>query len=127
MKQLRSDRGATAVEFALVMLPLLLLLMGVIDFGTAYHTKLSMTAAAREGVRVMAIEKNEANARTTILDFADLDPAPAISFQPTVCPTVSPGISGTDVSVTVTYSQESLTGFFGTFDLQAEAKMRCSG
>jgi len=53
MKPLRSDRGATAVEFALVILPLALLLMGIIDFGRAYSQQLELSSAAREGVRVM--------------------------------------------------------------------------
>ena len=42
--------GASAVEFALVIMPLVLLLMGIIDFGTAYNQQLELSSAAREGV-----------------------------------------------------------------------------
>ena len=49
------DSGAAAVEFALVMPVLFLLLFGIIDFGRAYNMQISLTQAAREGVRVAAL------------------------------------------------------------------------
>jgi len=43
------DQGAAAVEFA-IMLPLLLLLIfGIIDFGRALNAQVTITQAAREG------------------------------------------------------------------------------
>lgn len=45
------DRGASAVEFA-ILLPLLLLVIGgIVDFGRALFTEVIITNAAREGVR----------------------------------------------------------------------------
>jgi Flp pilus assembly protein TadG len=136
MKRLRSDSGATAVEFALVMLPLLLLLMGIIDFGNAYSTKLSMTAAAREGVRVMAISNDPVAARTATKNAAGLSPAlkdAQIAFSPTTCPVSTTGTTSvaSNISVTVSYPMESLTGFFSKMmagdTLRATATMRCNG
>jgi Flp pilus assembly protein TadG len=48
---LRSEQGAVAVEFALLMPVFLLLLFGIIDFGHAYYMKQMVTNASREGAR----------------------------------------------------------------------------
>jgi Flp pilus assembly protein TadG len=46
-----SERGATAVEFALVLSVLMILLFGVIQFGIAYGRYQGLHAGAREGGR----------------------------------------------------------------------------
>ncbi|MBU4447985.1 MAG: pilus assembly protein [Proteobacteria bacterium] len=48
----RGREGAAAVEFAIVLNLLLLLLMGMIDFGHAWFLKQVITNASREGARV---------------------------------------------------------------------------
>lgn len=50
----RHDRGAAAVEFALVVPLLLMLLMGVVSASLAYNDKLSISNAAREAARLGA-------------------------------------------------------------------------
>ncbi len=52
------DAGAAAVEFALVMPLLFLLVFGIIDFGRAYQAKVELTHASREGVRVWALTQD---------------------------------------------------------------------
>lgn len=47
----RSERGASAVEFALVMPLLLMILFGMITTGLAFSDHLSATNAVREGAR----------------------------------------------------------------------------
>jgi Flp pilus assembly protein TadG len=49
------ERGAAAVEFALVAPLLVLLICGIIDLGRAYATLNQLAAAAREGARVAAV------------------------------------------------------------------------
>ncbi len=49
MRRFRSESGAAAVEFALVVPILLLLVLGIIEFGRAYNIQNSLSAAAREG------------------------------------------------------------------------------
>jgi Flp pilus assembly protein TadG len=51
----RSERGAAAVETAIVLPILLLLCFGIIDFGRALDAKIQLTQAAREGARVAAL------------------------------------------------------------------------
>lgn len=66
----RGDDGAAAVEFALVLPFLLLLVFGMVDFGRAYNAKVTLTHAAREGVRVWALTKDTARAEQAARDAA---------------------------------------------------------
>lgn len=47
----RDERGASAVEFALIVPVLVLLLMGTVSTGLAYNDHISLTNAVREGAR----------------------------------------------------------------------------
>ena len=49
------ESGAAAVEFAIVLPILLLLVFGIIEFGLLFNRFISVTHAAREGVRVAAL------------------------------------------------------------------------
>ena len=60
-KPTRDDRGAAMVEFAIVLPLLLMLLMGIIEFGRAYNTQISIQAAAREGARELALHKSSSD------------------------------------------------------------------
>jgi Flp pilus assembly pilin Flp len=51
----KGEEGAAAVEFALLLPLLVLLLFGFIQFGIAFNTKIQATNAAREGAR-MAVD-----------------------------------------------------------------------
>jgi Flp pilus assembly protein TadG len=62
----RSEHGAAAVEFALVMPILLLLVCGIIDFGLMINAKTVVANAAREGARNGAISRNETVIRQTV-------------------------------------------------------------
>jgi Flp pilus assembly protein TadG len=133
MSRFRSDTGAAAVEFALVILPLVLLLTGIIDFGRAYNQQLTVTAAAREGARTMAVQTDPATAATTarnatITAAAGLSPSLS-SGQVTISPsTCTPGVQ---VTVTVTYPLTTLTGMFDSVlsgkNLIGTGVMRCGG
>ena len=49
------DQGAAAVEMALVLPLLLVLLFGIIDFGRALNAQIMLTEAAREGARAASL------------------------------------------------------------------------
>ena len=53
------ERGAVAVEFALVAPILLALVAGIVEFSHAYNLQISVTQAAREAARTMAIENDQ--------------------------------------------------------------------
>jgi len=119
-----SERGAAAVEFALVLPILVLILFGVIEFGGVYNAQLMVTGAAREAARAMAIDGVVAEAQAVALDAA-IGIAPAdldVDVSPTSC------VAGTDITVEVTYDRPFLTGFFGTtIELTGLATRRCQG
>jgi Flp pilus assembly protein TadG len=48
-------RGQALVEFVAVLLPLLLILVGIIQFGLLFNTSVTITNAAREGARAGTI------------------------------------------------------------------------
>ena len=51
---LRCTRGATVIEFALLLPVLLLMVVGAIDFGTFIHQKMQLQSAARAGAQFAA-------------------------------------------------------------------------
>ncbi|WMT92871.1 pilus assembly protein [Pelagibacterium sp. H642] len=53
----RGQRGAAAVEFAMICLPLIVLLVGTIEFGRVLHLRNNLAYAADVGVRAMIIGK----------------------------------------------------------------------
>ena len=119
-----SERGAAAVEFALVLPILVLILFGVIEFGGVYNAQLMVTGAAREGAREMAVGGDLADAEAAAVSAVVVAGADALDV------TVSPATcaAGSDVTVTVVYDRPFLTGLFGaTLELTGLATRRCQG
>jgi Flp pilus assembly protein TadG len=56
----RRSRGQALVEFALILLPLVVILFGVLDFGRAIYAYNTLSNAARAGVRVAIVNQNAA-------------------------------------------------------------------
>jgi len=123
----RPDRGAAVVEFALVVPLLVLLVVGIAEFGRAYYLQTTISGAAREAVRVMAIEDDPEAARAKARDYlsaVDLNEG-EISVSPTSCGASEPG---TDATVEVTYPMDFITGLFGAdLTLTGRGVMRCNG
>ena len=67
MSRTRRERGAAAVEMAIILPLLLLVIGGLVDFGRAYYLNVTATSAAREGARMVAMGYTtaQANARIT--------------------------------------------------------------
>lgn len=57
-RRMARDDGAAAVEFALVVIPLLLIVFGLIQFGLYFFQYQGTAAAAREGARQAAVGKS---------------------------------------------------------------------
>ncbi|WP_461187360.1 TadE/TadG family type IV pilus assembly protein [Arthrobacter sp. Z4-13] len=124
-----SERGAAAVEFALLVPILIMLVFGIMEFGRAYNVQMSLTNAAREGARSLAITKNEDTARTAAKNAA-LHFSPAlqngnITFSLTAgtsgCPTNSQS------TVTIRYNLSTMTGIAGPFAMTGTGTMLCGG
>ena len=59
---LRSEGGVAMVEFAILIILLLLILLGTIQFGLMWFTKYVITCGSREGARYATIYASTANA-----------------------------------------------------------------
>lgn len=118
----RPEAGAAAVEFALVIIPLLLVIGAIWDLGLMLNAQLNLTSAAREGVRVAAIGSGDPVAAAT-----DAFLAPAVvagSFAATQLRTC-PDVAGAQLRTEVTYAPLILP--IGNQSLASEAVMRCGG
>lgn len=121
-----SERGAVAVEFALILPVLLLMVLGMLEFSRAYNTQISLSGAAREGARVMAIH-----------DDSDMAIAAAIAAAPSVNPAVTSGdvtispascTAGEQIEFEIDYDLPLMTGFFGvTLPISGVGVMQCGG
>lgn len=135
MKRWGQDRGAVAVEFALILPVLILLLLGIMEFGRAYNAQLSLTHAARESVRTLAISNipddavAEAVHETPTLSPKLTASSVAVSYADSVGPYTarSSCAKGRDAIITITYSLPTLTGLAGPFTLTGRGVMRCAG
>src|SRR5262245_49037328 len=54
VSRIRSEKGVELIEFALVLPLLLLLCMGIIEFGRAYYTYNILAKAVRDGARFLS-------------------------------------------------------------------------
>lgn len=134
---LKDERGANAVEFAIVVPVLLLIVLGIIQFGMILFTYNNMVQAAREAARTLAVQETTAAEAQQIalnnLGFSGL------TFTITACapviaagggpPCVAPLDPTSDVSVTITVPLSEATlvdilGLFSTGDLEATVTMR---
>lgn len=131
MRTQHRERGAAAVEFALIVPVLLVLVLGIADLGRAYHVQTTLTAAARDGARVMAIQNDFFAARDAARNSFTALGAPASNVKvfvtPTTCASTGTAPPGTAV-VTVTSTYAFLGGFLGAdVTLSGKGSMRCNG
>ena len=55
-KIFKNEKGASAVEFALILPILVILIFGIVEFGIAFNNYITITHAAREGARRAAVD-----------------------------------------------------------------------
>jgi Flp pilus assembly protein TadG len=104
---IRSERGQTAVEFALVTPMLVVLLLAIIQVGVAFNSHVTVTDAARAGARQAVV------ARFSGASIADIEQAVRNSASDldqsklqVVVADPTWNVPGSDVTVTVTYPYE---------------------
>jgi Flp pilus assembly protein TadG len=98
------ERGASAVEFALIAPILILLVFGIVQFAITYNRVQGLHAAAREGARVASLPQTTSGQITSrvnaALDGIPLDGAPTITISPNTSQPCN-NRSGQTVTVTV--------------------------
>ncbi len=127
----RRERGAVAVEFALVAPLFLAILLAIIEFSNFFRVQIGVTQAAREAARSMAINNNQGTAKAAAAAASPaIDPSGfSYVFSPASCG------SNQTVTVTITYSLktvsggalQSLTGAIMPSTVTGVSAMRCGG
>ena len=100
MRRPSGERGASAVEFA-ILLPLMLLIIGgIVDFGRFFFAKIELTNAAREGARAAVVTTGTPTPGPTERALAALPgvTTPSVAISP-ICAT-----AGSTATVTVSVS-----------------------
>jgi Flp pilus assembly protein TadG len=127
--KLAEERGQSMVEFALVMPFLVFLLLGICQFGLAFHNYLSITDAARVGAREAAVSRTAAGGPCQ---------AARDAIQATVSPTqwatiadritcTAPGDMGSSFTLSISYPFAiGLPGVFGTDPFQYSGDLATS-
>lgn len=131
--EVRRDRGAVAVEFGLLLPLLMLIVMGIIDFGRMLNAQETLTQAAREGARLASFGESNGDITTRTRQAGSSlcpDDGACINVAPTSCP----GDDGT-VSVTYEFTFATPVGAFGAMfggggygdpiDMTAKGVMPC--
>ena len=121
------EQGSAAVEFALLLPVLLLIVFGIIDFGRALNAQETLTQAAREGARLAALNQPGVVSRTQ---------AAATGLSPVgVSVTACPAGAGPEVSATVTATYTfhfvtpvgAIAGLFGGSGLGSPITLTAQG
>ena len=125
-----AERGAVAVEFALVLPVLVILLFGILDFGRLLNAQETLTQAAREGARLAALNDPQTCTRTAAAATGLGLSCPSSAVQITPCP--SGAIQTSDAQVTLSYTftfSGPLASVLGSPSMQLTGKgvMPCQG
>lgn len=116
------------MEFALILIPLLLLVGGIIDFGFGFNAQVGLTHAAREGVRVEAIGTGDGAAAAE--DAFTNAAVSNVSAQVTqTCPDDPDDGDDAEVTISADYSPffVGLLPIPDPLTLTGQAVMRCGG
>lgn len=136
---LRSEKGAQLVEFALVLPLLLLVVLGIAEFGFMFQRYEVLTNAAREGARIAVLPGySDADVQARVGNYLTAGRVPTTGSNPAVVVSTTaatlPG--GTTVplkrvTVTYTYTYMFLSAIgdwfgrsYGTQELSAVSEMR---
>ncbi|PKQ32369.1 MAG: pilus assembly protein TadE [Actinobacteria bacterium HGW-Actinobacteria-2] len=130
MPNRRSERGAEAVEFALLVPLLMLLLLGIMEFALAFVAQASLAGAARLGVRNYVINYDSPGAEANAIALATAaTPVPANVASAAFSNPCAPSKTTT---LTITYRYQTMTGIFdgilgGQITVTGVGSMQCGG
>jgi Flp pilus assembly protein TadG len=102
------DSGAAAVEFALILPILILLLVLLIDFGRMAFVQISVISASREGARYSSLFSSGYTSLQALDDFVQTT-APRASQVSQMASTAKLTVSGTPCSSTISNENTSVT------------------
>jgi Flp pilus assembly protein TadG len=124
--KLREAKGQAIVEFALIIIPLLVFITFIADMGLIGFQHVSVTNAVREGARCAAVGGAPAAVQTRVADAIGGD----VENLAVPAPTYTGGEVGDSVTVSASYEYPWLTpidwvpGLPGTLEITKSATMR---
>lgn len=104
------DCGAALVEFALLVPLLVILLLGIVEFGVALSQQLDVRHGAREGSRLVAVDHGGSSAALVAETCGRMDLAGDTSVN--ISLSGAGGAIGDEASVQVIAPLDTVTGFF---------------
>jgi hypothetical protein len=120
-----SENGSQLVEFALVLPLLLLVVLGIAEFGFIFQRYEVLTNAAREGARIAVLPGySDADVQARVAAYVEagrvpidpgVNPVVLVEPEPIPMPAGQPALPGTRVTVTYTHSYMFLGGIAGWF------------
>ena len=113
------DRGAVAVEFALIVPLFVLFVLGLIEGGTRYAQQNEVEHWAFVVARDLSIDST-VNPSATVAELKGSDTTSYSVSHTGNCPT-----PGGQVTVTVTATRPSMSGLFGSYTLTGKGVARC--
>lgn len=109
--KIKSKKGQSLVETALILPFVILILMGIIDFGMMFNNYLLVSNASREGARNAAVGTSDSDIGLLVSDITQtLDQTRIIV---TINPDQTLRKKGDEVTVTVTFNYELITPVIG--------------
>jgi len=126
MKSKKSEQGAAAVEFALVVPMLMAIVFAIIVFGQVFTMQIALTQAGRAAARSMAIsaETNAATAHSAAENLANANTMGGSTFHYSYSPQLCAPKSAVTVTVTTTVTG---LGLLPPFNLTGVGSMQCGG
>jgi hypothetical protein len=134
----RTERGAAAVEFGFIVIPLMLIICGIVNFGVIFAQQLSLDNATRAAARAAVV-----NADVDVADRAQAEFDSAIARNQAgalditfPAPGVGATCAGSDLGDVMVVRGEVESDVLipwlfpdtllpGTFDLESEAMFQC--
>ena len=115
-------RGQALVELALILPVIMILLMGVLDFGPVFYRYEAIANGAREAARQCAITKSLSSSQLGAV--ASNEAGAGITLTASSSPACNSSlVGGTPVTVTVSTVYQPVTGYFPSLTLTATATM----
>ena len=101
IKSLKNQKGQALVEFAIILPIIMLLIMGIFQFGMMLNAYITIENASREGARAGIIGSSDAEIETLIISTSpSLEPE---RLTVTITPDETRRIAGNTLTVKVTY------------------------
>jgi Flp pilus assembly protein TadG len=127
LKSLKNQKGQALVEFTIILPILLIVVMGILEFGIMLNSYLAIENAAREGARAGIVGTSDTQIKNLIVATSpSLDPN---NLTVTITPTDVNRKSGDTLTVQVTYNHKLIVPiisslFNGGVVLNCETSMR---